>query len=1051
MLKSMEVVSTSLVNHQNLQRIILNYHATKSCHLKLSVFFNGSPIKENIEVAFTSGKGVAYILLPMQKQTINAEWKFFDLDGRCVYSCFSTWKTPRDWTIYVMISSHTDIGLHNSQYIQRANSSKFIEQAKKLTDLTRDEKDCDRYKYIMEGTWFWNNYPMDKGSKKARETVKNYINEKNMGICCGVAGNVMQALGLEELCRFAYERKKLEKKWGVKCETMSMIDNNGLPLSIIQPLSDAGYKNIIFSPNQWHPLYSTIWERNLEDDTYPWNPNAGGSGARIDFRYESDMPMLFFWENDNGDRLLVAGSTQYDNSGVPFGIFNKPQPALINKDEDYIPYAEIKTARTLKLLEEKYDFNVWLLPCYADDQAPNLWMQNKIKEWNKKWKYPTFSIVGDPDLPFNILRENFYDKIPVVRGDITGGWYQVHTAIADFATNKYETDRLLPIAEKWSTVATTINKDYKYPKTEFERAYYHLLYNDEHSYGASTYRGRKVHETWLQHRDWVEKAKAFAKEQIDDALNSISSKIEIEEDSIVAFNPTNQNVTDFIETDGGEKYAITDIPKFGYKVIKKSDLNKNIVSVKKVSAPTIENSFYKIIFKENGAIKSIFDKELNKELLTKNYNYGANEFVFTKDNHLSFHTQTNAEFELVKSAKGQKVIIKSQILPLKAEIVQTVALNNHEKKIEIKNQIYHAKDLFNFITEKTYARAVYLAFPFAVENCQRLCHLNGAVAEYAKDVTGHCTDTYMAVHDWCVVQNKNYGVALLTKETQLIEFDHIHSDKSDFGNAGKGSQIFCYLINDWLQMHVSGGSDLNFKFEYAITSYNGDYKDAKIPELAERFITPIQTIEKNTQKGNLPSNEHTFFNFGTNSRFITLKPADDGDGLIARFYGQEIGLPCKRAEKVSIDELPISKTDDRKGFYTCKIKGYKVKNKKIEKVLPNETIPLPIGSHYTGLIDKPKVTSGEKDGQLYLIWGQNREKNLSHYELYRSETPNFKANKKTFVDNVYPEDFVIARYEDLGLKTHTTYYYKVRAVNKNGVKGELSEEFFANTREKVEQ
>ncbi|MBQ9734515.1 MAG: fibronectin type III domain-containing protein [Clostridia bacterium] len=111
---------------------------------------------------------------------------------------------------------------------------------------------------------------------------------------------------------------------------------------------------------------------------------------------------------------------------------------------------------------------------------------------------------------------------------------------------------------------------------------------------------------------------------------------------------------------------------------------------------------------------------------------------------------------------------------------------------------------------------------------------------------------------------------------------------------------------------------------------------------------------------------------------------------------------------------------------------------------------MPIGSHYTCLIDEPKATNGENDGQIYLIWGVNREKNLSHYELYRSEKENFKANKKTFVCNVYPEPFVIARHVDVGLKINTRYYYKVRAVNKNGVKGDFSKEFLAKTKEHIE-
>ena len=1049
MFKKLEIQSTSLVNHENQQRIILNYQAYKTCHLKITVTTENKTLIRDLDVGFTSGKCTAFVMLPAQKQAVNSVWKFYDANGTEVFTCTAKITPARDWTIFFMISSHTDIGLHNSQYIQRYNSVNFIDEAAKLSEQTKNEKQENRYKYIAEGTWFWNNYPMDKGQKAARKIVEEQIKTGNFGVCCGVAGNTMQTLGLEELCRFANERKNLEKNWGIKCETMSMIDFNGLPLSIIQPLSDAGYKNIIFSPNHWHPKNSTVWQRNLLDDTYPWNTDAGGSGSRIDFRYDSELPMLFFWENDNGERLLVAGSTQYDNSGVPFGVFNKPQPALINRDADYIPYAEIKTAKTLRALEDKYDFNVWLLPCYSDDQRPNLWMHDKIKEWNEKWKYPKFYITGNPDQPFNVLRENFYDKIPVVKGDITGGWLQLHPSITDFSTKKYETDRLLPIAEKYSTLAAITDKNFSYPKTQFDRAWNNLLYNDEHSYGASGYRGRKVHETWCQHRDWVDKSYYFSTTQINTALNSLCKKIKTSAPSIVVFNPTNQPVKLNVKTDNDKKFARCSLPKFGYKVIPKTEFLYNETCVYETETPPIiENEYYKISFGENGSIQSIFDKSLHKELLDLNNAYKCNEIIYTKDDHKSFSVPQKALFTVQTDCDGTSVTVKTAMDSLGAEIKQKITLCSIEKRIIISNSISHAKDMYNFSTAQTYKRFIYIAFPFMVENAKRLCHLNGAVIEYAKDVSGHCTDTYASVHDWCTAHNDNVGVALLLKQPQLVEYDHIHADKSDYGNAGIGSQIFCYVANDWLQMHVAGGDELNYQLDYAITSFDKTFDNSAIDRYSERFLTPIHTVELQEQNAIFKDAERTFIDFNTRSRFISLKPADDDKGLIARFYGRETEQKITNLphQKVTVDERVTNKTL-RKGFYTYKIEDFKIKNQKQEKPRLNKEKPLPIGSHYTGLIDKPKAANGEKNGQIYLLWGANRESNLSHYELYRSPTPNFKANAKTFVAKVFPEPYVVARYSDEGLKDYTRYYYKVRAVNKNGMRGELSEEFSAKTKQ----
>ena len=1049
MFKSLQILSTSLVNHNDMQRLEIIYNAPYTCHLTLDVLVEDKKIASAMDLPITSGKCNAFIFVPVVNKDLDARFNFYDLDGNLIYSTIQTIKAPRDWTFYFMISSHTDIGLHNSQYVQRANSEKFIQDAISLSEQTKNDCFDERYKYVMEGTWFWNNFPQDKGNKKAKDVVENYVKKGLLGICCGVAGNVMQAFGLEELCRFSYERKKLEEEWGVKCQTMTMIDNNGLSASIIQPLVDAGYKNVIFSPNQWHPKNSTVWNRNLLDDTYPWNPNAGGKGSRIDFRYDTNLPMTFFWENEKGERLLIAGSTQYDNSGAPFGIFNKPQPALINKDEDYIPYAEIKTANTLRALEERYDFNVWLLPCYSDDQSPNLWMTNKIKEWNAKWKYPHFAIMGNPDLPFNILREKFYDKIPVIKGDITGGWYQLHASIADFSNKKYLTDRLLPIAEKYSTIASISNKDYLYPKTQFKRAWNNLLFNDEHSYGASGYRGRKVHETWLQHSDWVNKSYDFSVKEIERSLKSICSKIKTVEPAVAVFNPTNQSFNINVKSNDGTKYKLVRLPKFGYKVINKSQFIDNEISLCDAKrAPVIENDFYKIEFAENGSIKSIFDKQLCAELLDKNGEYRCNEILFTKDDHKTFSVPEKASLKIRRDCDGITVLVTTNLTSLKAQIEQEITLCAIEKKITISNRILHAKEMYNLKDKQTYMRYIYISFPFLVENAKRLCHLNGTVMEYAKDVSGHCTDTYACMHDWCALESDKMSVALITKQPQLVEFDHIHPDKSDFGNAGKGSKIFCYVANDWLQMHVPGGNEINYQFDYAITSDCGKLNLDDIHAVSERFITPVHTVEIDNQNGKYCQTEKTFFDFNTRSRFLTLKPADDGDGIIARFYGQETESVIKNQifEQVSIDELPTEKRL-RNGFYTYRIKGYKAKELKEKKVLLSREKPLPVGSHYTGLIDIPKATNGENDGQIYLIWGANKEPNFSHYELYRSKTPNFKANKKTFVSLIYPEPFVIARYSDEGLENYTEYFYKVRAVNKQGAKSDFSPEFSAKTKQ----
>ena len=84
---------------------------------------------------------------------------------------------------------------------------------------------------------------------------------------------------------------------------------------------------------------------------------------------------------------------------------------------------------------------------------------------------------------------------------------------------------------------------------------------------------------------------------------------------------------------------------------------------------------------------------------------------------------------------------------------------------------------------------------------------------------------------------------------------------------------------------------------------------------------------------------------------------------------------------------------------------------------------------------------------LYLLWGANREPDFSHYQLFRSEEADFTANEATWLADILPEEFCVGRYVDTGLKHHTRYYYRVRAVNRQGICSPVSTVFSAYTKE----
>lgn len=497
----------------------------------------------------------------------------------------------RHWKIYSIKSTHTDIGLHNSQYIQRHGSVVRIRDAAKLVDAdTLADDNPAAYRYIMEGYWFWHNYPQDMGKAEAERIVSDYINRGRMDVGATCAGNHTHVYGYEELCRSIYTKKYLEEDWGIKSKTMMMIDNPGISWSIVGPYAEAGIENIVFAPNQWNPIMSTIWPCDKTIGYYRNNPDAGGGGSRIDVSYSSKLPLVFYWESvDCSSKVLVWASTQYTHGLLTFGLL-PPGPV---KGMDYVMR---KTAARLADLEERYPYDIWLAANYQDDEAANTGMADFCKEWNETWETPVFYTLGDLELPFDYLREHYADDIPVLRGEMTSGWLQHPVSTPELLAAKFEADRLLPEAEGLMSVAAA-KYDKPYPDLDLKRAWWYLIMNDEHSYGVSGYKGRRVFETWLQHRDWISKAGSAAE-------NILGKAIEILDES----GPASPQI----------------IPANG---------------------KTVENKYYKISVTADGIITSIYDKDLKRELLDGE----ANKLLYTRDNHKSWSDTDSLGAEIIQT------------------------------------------------------------------------------------------------------------------------------------------------------------------------------------------------------------------------------------------------------------------------------------------------------------------------------------------------------------------------------------------------------------------
>ncbi|MDY6896388.1 MAG: glycoside hydrolase family 38 C-terminal domain-containing protein, partial [Thermotogota bacterium] len=215
---------------------------------------------------------------------------------------------------------------------------------------------------------------------------------------------------------------------------------------------------------------------------------------------------------------------------------------------------------------------------------------------------------------FEKLGERIRDKnVPVWDDEL---YFELHrgtyTSQAFVKRENRKSEVLYHNAEFLNSMALKLLKDFEYPKNSLNEGWELLLLNQFHDILP----GSSIREVYEDARRDYEKIKRIANKVIERAISMISKEIKSEEDSLVLFNTTPFERDEIVELENGKKAFVRDIPSFGYKSIKISNLEqRQIDEIMIVKEDYIENRYYIIEFNEKGQIKRLYDKENKREVL----------------------------------------------------------------------------------------------------------------------------------------------------------------------------------------------------------------------------------------------------------------------------------------------------------------------------------------------------------------------------------------------------------------------------------------------------
>jgi len=988
---------------------------------------------------------------------------------------------PKIWKIYDVQVSHHDLGYADYYHFMRRDIREMgIEMAMDFARRTDDWPEESRFRWTVETS----------------EPMIPYLSRQSQEV-------------LDEL----FER----------IET-GQISLGGIHNSVMtEHMSYEAMARHFYTPNR----YVTDWFGTAPSKTALNTDVVGFSRALALYSKEADMPYFFFGRNSaikefdmaEDDAAFYWQSPDKDSRMTLFKIWHYYSP------DRFVAYDINEVAGISRRYEshKNYPYDCILAEDSYDFGLPDFKNVEGIKKWNESYSNPVL-ISGTFDMYFDDLssqqdKESFktYDK------DAPNAWADMDATDVEYANKARKLYSHLPAVEKWATLASAFSTQ-AFPWIDLYQAYHGLLMWAEHTNGAysegpfysppslddASAAGGTYYELEQEmHRDLIRESGSFTKKAEETALEGLKNHITSESKTTLVVqnslvrersgelrfrlpegkglsglvdNSTGREVDFQIWEDGEVLFFAGDVPSMGYKTYAlKLNNNPVVPGAEAVSkGPVISNDYYQLQFDmQTGAISSLYDKKLERQLLDRNAPFKLNEYYYERlntgnyqDGATSYHPE-KATISILDGDLAQMVISEVEAEGCE-KIVQKVTLYKHSDRIDFEVYLDKSPSGRSLEDYKTYSakgkEAIFYCLPLDIPDFTIRHELAGGVMEPIEDqFPGSSTDFYV-IQNFSDISNEDWGVTLATVEPNMVEYGKprpaLWGTGDDFEKImekADRSHFYLYLLNNMFFTNIRQSQPGPKQFRWSIRSHSHDWSKGKAYHFGREVAHPFTTfITTGKNKGNLPASQHAFVEMDTEDVICTaIKPAEqNGEGYILRFVevsGKEKEVILKASFLDRIERANLCNLVEVDRDYSLEIIG----DKSLKFNIPAfglRTIRIVPEKFVLPSITDFQVKS-KADRQVDLRWevpGFGKE-NLAFYQVYRGKEPGFKPGLKTFVGNTVetlytdrPELHIRGWQHNL-LEPETSYYYRVIPVGKDMRKGEPSDEITVITQASSEK
>jgi alpha-mannosidase len=791
----------------------------------------------------------------------------------------------KKWNVFVVPHEHVDIGFSDYQGKVAEVQSRAIDEA---MTIARKEPD---FRFSIDGYWSVEQFLANRGEQD-RQQFFDLVRQGRIFVPPQYASELTGLPTAESLIRSLYGGFHFNRQHGGGFDYANITDVPSETGSYPSILAAAGLKYFLQAIDSYRGPVIMLGRLNEKS---PW-----------------------WWEGPDGQKILTWSSLSYTQSRFMFGL-----PPKIPAIRDSLPVFLQSYSRP----DYKSD-GVLVFGTQWENTDLNPNQMGDFPEWNKLYAYPKIHISGVAEAMEYIARQ-MGDSIPVMHGD---GPYWEDGAISDtiYTALARQNEYRALSAEKFSSISALVNPRLQPEHNVLSELWKNLLLFSEHTWEADRGISDPQSQTSVRQRD-VKDARATEASRLVDHLlqRSTSALADFIPDPIgtlIVFNSLNWSRTSRVEIDldkGLEivdfssrqavpyevlstgkacrrvRFLASDVPALGYKCYQLRSASSEPPEPVNIATSSLENRYYRLEFDAaSGAIRSIFDKELNRELVDATSPYRFNQYVYVTGadeapNRLIDYSNITPVPKLTPHLAGGGKIRSLVKLPfaaiawLESSSVNTplieseVILPDGQKRIEIINHVRK---------EKVYTKeGVYFAFPFAMDHPQFQYAIQNGYIDPAKDILpGGCRE-WFTVQQWVAAQQGGVAAAIVPVDAPLVSLGDVVRGTwpTEFGE--RRGTIFSYLMNNYWDVNFVAGQGGDFTFRYVVTSGSA-LEPAALTRLGWEALTPLETDEIKSQDkavnapGPLDPAKGGFLNVDQPGVvLLAWKEAEDRNGYIMRF------------------------------------------------------------------------------------------------------------------------------------------------------------------------